>query len=150
MTHKEDVVKIYHDEAYTNPPSSVIEAGEKFLSDDFHGLDKEGNVISDKASFLGMTHLLFSAFKDFRGVVHDVKEKDNAVLLTFHFEGTHTGDFDLSAMGLGIIPASGKRIVTPEGKSWFMVEGDQITGTQPISGGMDDLLAELMAAPPSE
>ncbi|MEJ2487245.1 MAG: ester cyclase [Anaerolineales bacterium] len=150
MTSKEDVVKTYHDEAYTNPPSSVIEAGEKYLSDDFQSLDKEGNANSDKTAFLGMTHLLFSAFKDFRGVVHDVEEKDDAVLLTFHFEGTHTGDFDLSGMGLGVIPASGKRIVTPEAKSWFMVEGDKIVGTQPISGGMEDILAELGVTPPSE
>lgn len=149
MTSKVDVVRTYHEEAYTNPPSSVIEAGEKYLSDDFQGLDKEGNVISDKAAFLGMTHLLFNAFKDFRGVVHDIEEKDGAILLKFHFEGTHTGDFDLSAMGLGVIPASGKRIVTPEAKSWFMVEGDQIVGTQPISGGMESLLAELGVAPPS-
>ena len=89
-------------------------------------------------------------FKDFCGVVHDVEEKDDAVLLTFHFEGTHTGDFDLSGMGLGVIPASGKRIVTPEAKSWFMVEGDKIVGTQPISGGMEDILAELGVTPPSE
>lgn len=149
MTSKEDIVKAYHDEGYTNPPSSLIEAGEKFISDDFQGLDKDGNVISDKATYLGMTHVMFNAFKDFRGVVHDVEEKDGAVLLTFHFEGTHTGDLDLSGMGLGVIPATGKRIVTPEAKSWFMVEGDQIVGTQPISGGMESLLAELGVAPPS-
>ncbi len=150
MTSKADVIRMWHEETYVNPPLTAVEAAEKFISDDYQGLDQDGNVISDKAAMVGMNHLLFNAFKDFKGVVHDISEEDGSVILTFHFEGTHTGDFDLSAMGMGVIPATGKRVVTPESKSRFMVEGDQIVSSQPISGGFELLLAGIGAMPPSE
>jgi len=143
MSQKVEVVRKYHEEAYANPPSSAIAAAEKYISDSYQGMDNDGNVTSNKAAFVGMNKLFFNAFKDFRGVTHDIQEVDGKVLLTFHFEGTHTGDLDLSAMGLGVIPATGKRVETPEAKSWFMVEGDQIVGTQPISGGFESILAQI-------
>jgi predicted ester cyclase len=149
MTRKEDVLRRWHDESWANPPSSVVEATEKYFSDDYQGLDKDGNVISDKTAYIATTQNLMNAFKDFKGVVHDISEEGDSVILTFHFEGTHTGDFDLSAMGLGVIPASGKRIVTPESKTKFMVEGDKIVGTQTISGGFELLLADLGVTMPS-
>jgi predicted ester cyclase len=150
VTSKADVVRKWEEESWVNPPSSTTEATEKYFSDDFRGLDKDGNVISDKAANVGMTHLLFNAFKDFKGVVHDIVEEDDSVKMTFHFEGTHTGDFDLSAMGMGVIPASGKRVVTAESITRFWVEGDQIVASQPISGGFESLLAGIGAMPPSE
>ena len=149
MLTKADVIRLWHEEAYANPPSSLAEAAEKYFSDDYQGLDKDGNVITDKAAFVGMSHLVITAFSDLRAVVHDISEEGGSVILTFHFEGTHTGDFDLSAMGLGVIPATGKRVVTPEAKSRFMVEGDQVVASQPISGGFEDLLAGIGALPPS-
>jgi predicted ester cyclase len=149
MTSKLDVVKDYHDMAYTDPPASAVEAAEKYLSDDFQGFDKDGNVTMNKQAFVGMNHLLYSAFKDFRGVVHDYLEQDDGVMVVFHFEGTHTGDFDLSSMGLGVIPATGKRVVTTESKTMFMVEGDKIVGTKPISGGFDSFLEALGVMPPA-
>jgi predicted ester cyclase len=149
MTSKVDVIRKWHEESWANPPSSTVEAAEKFFSDDFQGLDKDGNVMTDKEAMVGMNHLLFKAFNDFKGVVHDISEEGDSVILTFHFEGTHTGDFDLSAMGMGVIPASGKRVVTPASKTRFMVEGDQIVRSQPISGGFESLLASIGVMPPS-
>lgn len=149
MTSKTDVIRRWESESWSNPPTSAIEAAKKYFSDNFQGLDQNGNVISDKAAYVGMTHLLFKAFKDFKGVVHHLQEDNGSVIMTFHFEGTHTGDFDLSAMGLGIIPASGKKVVTPESKTRFIVEGDQIVSTQPISGGFESLLAGIGVMPPS-
>lgn len=139
----------WHEESWANPPSSVVQAAEKFFSDDFKSLDKDGNVISGKAEFVASNKQLMEAFKDFKGVVHDISEVGDSVILTFHFEGTHTGDFDLSAMGLGVIPATGKKVVTPESKTRFMIEGDQIVSSQPISGGFESLLAGIGAIPSS-
>ena len=139
----------WHEESWANPPSSVVQATEKFFSDDFKSLDKDGNVISGKAEFVASNKQLMEAFKDFKGVVHDISEEGDSVILTFHFEGTHTGDFDLSAMGLGVIPATGKKVVTPESKTRFMIEGDQIVSSQPISGGFEYLLAGIGAIPSS-
>lgn len=147
MSSKAEVIRKWHEESWVNPPTSSAEAAEKFFSDDYQGLDKDGKVISDKAAYVGMTQLMFNAFEDFKGVVHDISEEDGNVILTFHFEGTHTGDLDLSALGVGVIPASGKRVVTPESKTMFMVEGDQIVGSKPISGGLESLLVGIGAMP---
>ena len=143
MSSKVEVVRAWYEESWENPPSSNIESSKKYFSDDYQGLDKDGNVMTDKAAFIGMTQALFNAFEDFKGVVHDLREENGSVIMTFHWEGTHTGDFDLSAMGMGVIPASGKRVTTPESKSRFVVEGDQIVGSQPISGGFEAFLAAL-------
>ena len=67
------------------------------------------------------------------------------MIVSGHFEGTHTGDLDLSAMGMGVIPASGKKIVWPEASNEFKVDGDQIVSIKPYgdSGGMEAFLAAL-------
>ena len=149
MGSKVEIIRAWHDESWANPPSSMVEAAEKYFSDDYQGLDNDGSVMMDKAAYIGMTQLMMKAFPDFKGVVHDLSEDDGDVIMTFHWEGTHTGDFDLSAMGLGVIPASGKKAATPESKTRFMVEGGKIVGNQPISGGFEWLLAELGVTPPS-
>jgi predicted ester cyclase len=143
MGSKVEIIRAWHDESWANPPSSMVEAAEKYFSDDYQGLDKDGNVMMDKAAYIGMTQLMMKAFPDFKGVVHDLSEDDGDVIMTFHWEGTHTGDFDLSAMGLGVIPASGKKAATPESKTRFTVEGGKIVGNQPISGGFEPFLASL-------
>jgi len=79
-----------------------------YLSDDFQSLDKDGNVVENKEAQVGLTQLLVAAFEDFKSVYSDVREEGDSVIVSYHFEGMHTGDLDLSAMGLGIIPASGK------------------------------------------
>ena len=143
MTSKVDVIRKWHEESWSNPPSSAVEAAAKYFSDDYQGLDKDGNVISDKGAFVGTTQHLLSAFKDFKGVVHDISEEGDSVILTFHFVGTHTGDLDLSVMGLGVIPASGKRIVWPEASTKWKVEGDKIVAEESLTGGMEWFLAPL-------
>ena len=95
-----------------------------------------------------MSQIIFHAFEGFRGGLDDLQEEqDGTVTLTFHFEGRHTGDLGLSAMGLGVIPATGISFLTPESKSIFKVEGDQIVSSQPISGGFDFVLAAIGAIP---
>jgi hypothetical protein len=126
MGSKADVVREYHELAYSNPPASAMEANETYLSDDFIVLDKDGNSVMDKRAYAGMNLLIFSAFKDYKAVYSDLREEAGGVILGYHFEGTHTCDLDLSAIGLGVIPASGKKIIWPEASSVFMVEGDKI------------------------
>ena len=141
--NKVDVIKAWQTAAWANPPASTMEANQKYLSDDYKSLDRNGNVIMDKKMMLGMTQLLFSAFKDFKAVVNELREEGDGVLMKFQWEGTQTGDFDLSAMGLGVVPASGKRIVWPEASTKFLVEGDQVVGEKEISGGMEWFLTPL-------
>lgn len=151
MRSKLDVVRTFIDAAWTNPPASVIEANETYLSDDFQSLDKDGNVVLTKETQIGMVHLLTAAFKDFKGFYSDVHEEGDSVIVSSHFEGTHTGDLDLTAMDMGVIPASGKKIVWPETTIEVKIEGDKIVSTKPYgdSGGIEAFLEPLGVTLPS-
>jgi len=151
MTSKLEVVSKFLEEAWSNPPSSNVEASMATYSDDFAYLDENGNVLMDKQAYIGMGQLTFSAFNDFRWVLEDLREEDDGVIMTGHFEGTHTGDLDLSAMGFGVIPASGKEIVWSEAIVKWRVRGDKIVSLQPHggSGGIEEFLAPLGVTPPS-
>ena len=48
MRSKLDVVRTFIDAAWSNPPASVMEANETYLSDDFKSLDKDGNTQMNK------------------------------------------------------------------------------------------------------
>jgi hypothetical protein len=76
---------------------------------------------------------------------------EDSALMTGHFEGTHTGDFDLSAMGLGVIPASGKKVVWPDATIKWIVKDDKIVGNENAGGsaGLEGFLAPLGVKPPS-
>lgn len=146
-----DIYETFYEEAWSNPPASVTEANMKYLSDDFQSLDKDGNVLMDKQAYIGMAQLLGSAFEDFQTVRSDVREEGDSVILTFHWEGTHTSDLDLSAMGMGVIPASGKKIVWPEDSVAFKIRGDKIVSIKPYGdgGGIETFLAPLGVKLPS-
>ena len=148
MSSKLDVVKTFIDEAWTNPPASLVEAGMKTYSDDFQYIDKDGNVTMDKDSYIGLSQMMFGSFEDFRWVHKDLREGDGGVILTGHFEGTHTGDLDLSAMGAGVFPASGKKVVFPENSSRIQVRGDKIVSLEEYGGeaGIEAFLAALAVA----
>lgn len=76
MTSKLDVVRTYIDAGWANPPSSVMEAGATYLSDDFQNLDKEGNVVMNKEATIGMGQIMVAAFKDFKWVRSDLVQMD--------------------------------------------------------------------------
>jgi hypothetical protein len=93
-----------------------------------------------------------SSFKDFGSVVTDLQEEDEFVISGGHFEGTHPGDLDLSAMGLGVVLAGGKKTIWPEASAKLMVEGDKIVRMEPYAGavGLQAFLAALGLELPSE
>ena len=150
MSSNVDYLKAYFDEAGTKTPEDKIEAMERQLSDDFQFLDKDGNVTMDRAGYIGFGHLLFASFDDLKFVHSDLRDDGDDVLVDSHWEGTFTSDFDLSAMGMGVIPASGKKIVWPESSSKWKIEGEKVVSIQDFStGGVGEFLAPLGVKPPS-
>jgi len=151
MTGRIDLYKEYFSAAWANPPSSFVEASKTYLSDDFRSLDKDGNVEQNRETYSGMSQLMAAAFTGFKFVISDLHEEGDSLIVTGQFEGMHTGDLDLSALGLGVIPASGKKIVVPSANE-FKFEGDKIVSRQDYgdSGGSAAFLAALGVTVPSE
>jgi len=152
MTGKLDFYKAYYKASWANPPASVLAANQEYLADDFHTYDNAGNVEMDKQAYIGMTQLLLSGFKDFKAVYSDIHEEGDSIIVTYHFEGIHTGDLDLSAMGLGIIPPSGKKIVWPANTAAFGIEDNKIVSIRSIgnSGGVASFLEPLGIKMPND
>ena len=146
-----DVYKRFIEASWANPPSSITEANMKYLSNDFKNYDKDGNVVSNKEAYIGMSQLLLSAFEGFKAVYGDYREEGDDVIVSYHFEGTHTGDIDLSAMGLGVIPASGKHVVWPEDTIAFKIQNDKIVSIRPYgdSDGQEAFFEALGIKMPS-
>lgn len=146
MTSKLDLVR-----AWTDLPMSELDASADYISDDFQWVDEDGKVLMNKEAWVGMGHMLAAAFTDYQYMRTDIHEEGNSVIMTGHFKGRHTGDLDLSAMGMGVIPASGKQIVWPEEITRITIEGDKIAKLEPHgeSGGMEAFFAAIMGdAPP--
>ncbi len=144
MTSKLDIVKAWTD-------AHSIEASKTYIADDFQSVDHDGNVLMDKASYLGMGGMLYASFRDFRFVRTDLRQEGDSVIMTGHFEGTHIADLDLSAMDVGVIPASGKKIVWPDVSVQITLADDKIVREEPYgeSGGMEAFLAPLLVKKPS-
>jgi hypothetical protein len=142
MTSKLDVIKEWLD-----LPPGDLERSAAYLSEDFQSFDSDGNVVLNKETWTGMGHVLQASFTGFQWVNTALREEGDFVIMTGHFEGTHTSDLDLSAMGAGVIPASGKKIVWPDATSKITVEGGKIAGwvSADEGGGMEDFLAVLKA-----
>lgn len=136
MPSKLDVVKAYND-------TEDLNASRAYLSDGFQSVDKDGKVVMNKEAYIGMGHMLLASLPDFRFVRSDLRQEGDYVIMTGHFQGTHKADLDLSAMGLGVIPASGKEIVWPEVSVKFTVEGGKIVREEPY-GELDGMKAFLM------
>lgn len=145
MGSKVDFFKSYTEAVWVNPPESVMKANQKYMADDFQNFDPDGNVTGDKAAYIGMNRMIMGAFPDFKAVYHDFREEGDSVVVRFNFEGTHSRDLDMSAMGLGVLPASGRKIVWPENTVAFEIRGEQIASIRPYgeSNGIADFLAPL-------
>ena len=148
MSDKVEVVQRFLDEAWSNPPSSMLETSMKTYSDDFQYLDKDGNVVEDKQGYIGMSQMSFDSFDGFHWVHKELREEDGAVIMTGHFEGTHTGDLDLTAVGAGVYPASGREVVWPEASIKIEVSGGKFKSISEYAGegGIEAFIAAITKA----
>jgi len=98
-----------------------------YLSDDFRWTDELGSPPMDKDSFGAMGSLMGSAFPDMSMDIDGIQEEGDGLVVTSHFSGTFTNDLDLSAMGMGVIPATGKMVVFPSQRDAVSFDGDKIS-----------------------
>jgi predicted ester cyclase len=106
-------------------------------TDDFQATNSVGEPPFDKNTWLGMEELLMGSFPDFDFVIDEIEEDSDGVWLTGHFAGTFTKDLDLTAMGVGVIPASGKKVTWPNSRNLISFEGDKISRWHTLDTGPD-------------
>jgi hypothetical protein len=117
-----------------------------YYTDDFQFTNELGDPPNDKNTVLMMGELMQSALPDISTVIEDYREEGDSVVLTSHWEGTFSNDFDLSAMGLGVIPATGKAIVFPTSTVRITFDGDKICALHDPATGPESGMAGFLKA----
>jgi predicted ester cyclase len=96
--------------------------------------------------FLGLMDLMWNAFPDIRFNTRLVSINRNVVHFTNQLAGTHTSDLDLSALGIGVIPATGRSFSMAREDGESIIENGYIVSThvQPTEGaGLVAILHQL-------
>ncbi len=123
-----------------------LEESNKYLSDDFQGTDSVSGPPFDKAGWIGMGQMFKNSFPDIKVVIEEIHEESDSVMLTSHFTGTFKKDFDLSAMGMGVIPASGEAVKFPSSTSKISFDGDKVSRTHNTDTGPEAGFPGLLQA----
>ena len=101
MNKKELLKKMYE--------ASTADTG-RYLTDDFQATFANGSPPMDKSTWLGSGQLMEAAMPDMVWEFDYIGEEGDDVLVETRMSGTFENDLDLSAMGVGVIPATGKRV----------------------------------------
>jgi predicted ester cyclase len=122
-----------------------------FLSNDFKFSGPVPEPI-DSTEWLGLLRLFKTAFPDINYNLRLVSVEGNVVHTTSQVNGTHTGDLDISAMGMGVFSPTGKTFSLPEEPGEAIVEDDKVKSIHVQSGkgsGVMGILVQLGIQPPS-
>jgi predicted ester cyclase len=96
--------------------------------------------------FLSLMENMLRAFPDIKFNTQLVSIDGNVVRFTNQLAGTHTGDLDLSAMGMGVIPATGKSFSMARENGESVIEDGYVVSTHvaPTKGaGMIAILHQI-------
>jgi predicted ester cyclase len=137
MNKKEFIKKAY---AMDSPDQGA------YFSDDFQWTDSLGSPPMDKSTWLGMGDLMQSAFPDIELIVEDIREEGDSLVVTSRFRGTFKKDLDLSPLGMGVIPATGKAIDFPSQADRVSIENGKISRMHNVETGPDAGMAGFFKA----
>lgn len=98
-----------------------------------------------KEQWLGSQKMFLRAFPDMHEAFEVQRVDGNAFRGINRTTGTHTGDFDLSAMGIGIVPATGRSAETVFSVTHVVKDGKIVSteGTPVDNMGLEAVLAQL-------
>jgi predicted ester cyclase len=113
-----------------------------YLSEDFQFLGPVPEPLS-KDEWLDLTRIFHTAFPDIKYNMRVVSVDGNVVKTSTQLRGTHTGDLDMSAMGMGVIPATGKSFSNPKEYGVGTFENGKIISIQIESGEGSGLMGVL-------
>ena len=103
-----------------------FEKAKSLLSADFQFSGPVPEPINGEA-WLGMSKSLKKAFPDLDYHFHVESMTGDTANISAKLQGTNNGDFDLTNMQMGVIPATKKSFVTAQEHGKVTVKGDKVT-----------------------
>jgi predicted ester cyclase len=128
-----------------------FEKARSFLSSDFKFSGPVPEPINADA-WLGMSISLKKAFPNLEYQFHTEATEDDVVKISAQLKGTNNGDFDLTGMNMGIIPATKKSFSAAREHGKVTVKGDKVTSwaNEPTEGaGLMAILGQLGVKTPA-
>ena len=126
-----------------------FESAKSMLADDFQYSGPTAESI-DKDAGLGMSASLKTAFPDLDYHFKVIGTEGDVVKTTSQLSGTHSGSLNLTALNLGLIPATDRNFITTREKTKITVKENKITAwvVEPTQGaGMTEILKQLDVKP---
>ena len=77
--------------------------------------------------WMGIIKGMRAAFPDLNYNAKVTGVQGDKVMTTTQLTGTHKGDWDLSAMGMGVIPPTGKSFSNPKEEGFMCIENGKVT-----------------------
>lgn len=127
-----------------------FDSAKSLLSDDFQFSGPVPEPMNGQ-QWMGIASIMKAAFPDINYNLNVLGAEGNKVRISTQLTGTHTGEFDLSMMGMGVIPATGKAISNAKEEGELTVVGGKLTSwkSPPTEGaGLPALLAQIGVKPP--
>ena len=127
-----------------------FEKAKSLLTDDFTFSGPVPEPINGPA-WLGMSASLKGAFPDLDYQFKVEGADGDTVNISAQLKGTHSRDFDLSAMGMGVIPPTNKSFAATRENGKMTVQGDKVKAwaVEPSEGaGLMAILGQLGVKPP--
>ena len=134
---------------------NAIQAGDwntvaSYLSDDFQFSGPVPEPVG-KEAWLGLMQAYEVAFPDIKYNFELLGAEGNVTGASNQLTGTHTNDLDLTFMGMGVIPATGKSFSQPRQEGEATWDGDKVVSVHihaTPEEGLMALLAQLGVEPP--
>jgi len=128
-----------------------FDKAKSLLTDDFQFSGPVPQPING-AAWMGMSASLKGAFPDLDYQFHVESVDGNTVNISAELKGTHNGDFDLTAMGMGVIPATNKSFAAAHEHGKVVVQDGKVKSwtTEATEGaGLMAILGQLGVKMPS-
>ena len=128
-----------------------FQKAQSFLSDDFQFSGPIPQPINGQA-WMGISASLKTAFPDLDYQFKVESVDGDAVNISAQLKGTHTGNFDLTAMGMSVIPPTNKSFAATRELGKVAVQDGKVKAwaTQGTEGaGLMAILGQLGVKPPA-
>ena len=128
-----------------------FEKAKSLLSADFQFSGPVPEPINADA-WMGMSMSLKKAFPDLDYHFHVESMDGDTANISAELKGTHKGDFDLTAMNMGVIPATNKSFAAAHEHGKVMVQDGKVKSwaTEATAGaGLMAILGQLGVKPPA-
>lgn len=116
-----------------------------YMTDDFVFTGPVPQPLGPDA-YAGLMHTLQAAMPDMDNHLQISSESGDTAHGSVQIEGTHTGDFDLSAMNMSVIPPTNKPVKLPEETFVIKVKEGKISEfavSVPADGGLKGILTQI-------